>query len=90
MAGAIGIVKEMSQGKAEAGSAPIPDPKSPLDLTRRIPELDGMRGAVIANGIISLIVAPLVFLLPGIIVDYKDSRAEAVATPSMGKPPLEE
>ncbi len=44
----------------------------------------------IANGLISLIAVPFVFLLPGIIVDYKDSRVEAETTPSIGKPPLEQ
>ena len=44
----------------------------------------------IANGLISLIAVPFVFLLPGFIVDYKDSRTEAVATPVSGKVPLEE
>ncbi len=48
MARGIGFVQEMSQPKAGAISVPIPEPKSPLDLTRRIPELDGMRGAAIA------------------------------------------
>jgi peptidoglycan/LPS O-acetylase OafA/YrhL len=48
MAGGIGIVGEISQGTAQADSAPIPEPKSSLNLTRRIPELDGMRGAAIA------------------------------------------
>jgi predicted MFS family arabinose efflux permease len=44
----------------------------------------------IANGLISLIAVPFVFLLPGFIVDHRDSRAEAEATPSTGKVPLEE
>ncbi len=43
----------------------------------------------IANGLISLIAVPFVFLLPGFIVDHRDSRAEAEATPSMDKVPLE-
>ena len=34
-----------------------------------------------ANGLISLIAVPLVFLLPGFIVDRRDSRAEAEAIP---------
>ena len=36
----------------------------------------------ISNGLISLIAVPFVFLLPGFIVDYRDSRAEAEATGS--------
>ncbi len=35
----------------------------------------------VANGLVSLIAVPFVFLLPGIIVDHKDSRAEAEAAP---------
>jgi len=39
-----------------------------------------------SNGLISLIAVPFVFLLPGFIVDHKDSRAEAEAIPaSTGK-----
>ncbi|HWF12758.1 MAG TPA: MFS transporter [Candidatus Acidoferrales bacterium] len=44
----------------------------------------------IANGLISLIAVPFVFLLPGFIVDQRDSRAEAEAAPSAGKVLLEE
>ena len=44
----------------------------------------------IANGVISLIAVPFVFLLPGFIVDQRDSRAEAVAAPPAGKVLLEE
>jgi predicted MFS family arabinose efflux permease len=44
----------------------------------------------IANGLISLIAVPFVFLLPGFIVDQKDSRAEAEAVPASGKALLEE
>ena len=44
----------------------------------------------IANGLISLIAVPFVFLLPGFIVDRRDSRAEAEAIPpSTGKVLLE-
>jgi predicted MFS family arabinose efflux permease len=44
----------------------------------------------IANGLISLIAVPLVFLLPGFIVDRRDSRVEAEAIlPSTGKVLLE-
>jgi len=39
----------------------------------------------IANGLISLIAVPFVFLLPGFIVDQRDSRAEVETTPSTGK-----
>jgi len=48
MAGEFGMVGEKYQPQAGAITSPIPEPKSPLDLTRRIPELDGMRGAAIA------------------------------------------
>ncbi len=45
----------------------------------------------IANGVISLIAVPFVFLLPGLIVDHRDSRAEAQAIPpSTGKVSLQE
>jgi predicted MFS family arabinose efflux permease len=44
----------------------------------------------IANGLISMIAVPFVFLLPGFIVDHRDSRAEAEATLSTGKVPLAE
>ncbi len=45
----------------------------------------------IANGLISLIAVPIVFLLPGFIVDRRDSRVEAEAIlPSTGKVPLVE
>ena len=45
----------------------------------------------IANGLISLIAVPFVFLLPGFIVDHRDSRAEAEAIPpSTGKALLDE
>jgi len=45
----------------------------------------------VANGLISLIAVPFVFLLPGFIVDQRDSRAEAEATPpSPGKALLED
>ncbi|HTC63233.1 MAG TPA: MFS transporter [Candidatus Saccharimonadales bacterium] len=36
----------------------------------------------IANGLISLIAVPFVFLLPGFIVDQRDSRTEAESAPS--------
>jgi len=45
----------------------------------------------IANGLISLIAVPFIFLLPGFIVDHRDSRAQAQAIPpSPGKVLLEE
>ncbi len=44
----------------------------------------------IANGLISLIAVPFVFLLPGFIVDHRDSRAEAGAVPPAGKVLLDE
>jgi MFS family permease len=45
----------------------------------------------IANGLISLIAVPFVFLLPGLIVDRKDSPEDAeVIPPSTGKVLLEE
>ena len=44
----------------------------------------------IANGLISLIAVPFVFLLPGFIVDHRDSRTQAEAIPpSTGKVLLE-
>ncbi len=45
----------------------------------------------IANGLISLIAVPFVFLLPGFIVDRRDSQEETEAIPlSAGRVPLEE
>jgi MFS family permease len=46
----------------------------------------------IANGLVSMIALPLVFLLPAVIVDRKDSPAEAATmpTPPLGKDLLEE
>jgi predicted MFS family arabinose efflux permease len=45
----------------------------------------------IANGVVSLIAVPFVFLLPGFIVDHKDSRSETRAVPpSPGRQLLEE
>jgi hypothetical protein len=36
----------------------------------------------IANGLVSMIALPLVFLLPGVIVDYRDSSAKAEPLPA--------
>lgn len=46
----------------------------------------------IANGAVSLIALPFVFLLPGFIVDHKDSaaEAEAIPPPPAGKAVIEE
>lgn len=46
----------------------------------------------IANGVVSLIALPFVFLLPGFIVDHKDSSADAAAIPPppAGKAIIEE
>lgn len=46
----------------------------------------------IANGAVSMIALPFVFLLPGLIVDRKDTRAEAEAIPPVptGKSVIEE
>jgi predicted MFS family arabinose efflux permease len=44
----------------------------------------------IANGVVSMIALPLVFLLPGLLVDQRDSPAEAAAIPpSPGKSAIE-
>jgi predicted MFS family arabinose efflux permease len=44
----------------------------------------------IANGVVSLIAVPLVFLLPGLIVDHRDTPAAAAAIPpSQGKTEVE-
>ncbi len=44
----------------------------------------------IANGVVSMIALPLVFLLPGLLVDQRDTPAEAAAIPpSPGKSAIE-